>query len=73
MKENLIPLRRSATLKQLRALAAVVQHGTYTAAARELHVTPPAVSIQMGLLEDLAGLPLVERVGEQFRPTEAGQ
>ena len=72
MKEKLNDLRRAATLKQLRALTAVIKSGTYTGAAGQLNVTPPAVSIQMGLLEDLAGLPLVERVGESFRATEAG-
>ncbi|MBT6387066.1 MAG: LysR family transcriptional regulator [Alphaproteobacteria bacterium] len=72
MKENLNHYRRSATMKQFRALEAVIQNGTYTAAANQLNVTPPAVSIQMGLLEDMAGMPLVERVGDQFKATEAG-
>ncbi|MBT5917007.1 MAG: LysR family transcriptional regulator, partial [Alphaproteobacteria bacterium] len=73
MKENLNKLFRAVTLKQLRALAAVVQHGTYTAAARNLHVTPPAISIQMGLLEAMAGMPLVERSGDHYLATQAGQ
>jgi LysR family transcriptional regulator, low CO2-responsive transcriptional regulator len=73
MKEKLNDLHRSGTLKQLRALTAVVRTGTYTAAAKQLHVTPPAVSIQMGLLEDYAGLPLVERAGDRYIATEAGR
>jgi LysR family transcriptional regulator, low CO2-responsive transcriptional regulator len=73
MKEKFNDLPRAATLKQLRAFAAVIRHGTYTAAAEKLFVTPPAVSIQLGLLEDLAGLPLFERVGETYRATGAGE
>jgi LysR family transcriptional regulator, low CO2-responsive transcriptional regulator len=73
MKENLNDLFRAVTLKQLRALSAVVKHGTYTAAARNLHVTPPAISIQMGLLEEMTGLPLVERSGDRYVATQAGE
>jgi DNA-binding transcriptional LysR family regulator len=64
---------RSLTLKQLRALAAVVRTGSVTGAARELAVTPPAVTAQVQLLERLAGLPVVERTGQSIRPTAAGR
>jgi LysR family transcriptional regulator, low CO2-responsive transcriptional regulator len=73
MKEKLNDLHRGVTLKQFRALTAVVRTGTYTAAAKQLHVTPPAISIQMGLLEDMAGMPLVERASDRFIATEAGR
>jgi LysR family transcriptional regulator for metE and metH len=63
---------RNATLKQLRVLAAVVKTGSVTAAAQRLNVSPPAVTLQMQLLQDLAGLPLVERLGNSTTPTEAG-
>lgn len=43
---------RSITLKQLRALSAIVETGSITAAAGALHVTPPAVSTQLKSLEE---------------------
>jgi len=46
-----MPNRKSITLKQLRALAAIVDAGSITAAANILHVTPPAVSTQLKALE----------------------
>src|SRR5512132_1213027 len=64
---------RNVTLKQLRALAAVVRTGSMTAAARELHVTAPAVTLQLRLLEESAGLPLLDRTSDGFRLTEAGR
>ena len=64
---------RRVTLKQLRALAAVVESGTLASAAQALHVTPPAVALQMRLLEETAGMPLVERTNEGLRATDCGQ
>src|SRR5262245_5525889 len=48
-------------LAQLRALDAVVSHGTFDAAARALHVTPSAVSQRIKALEAQAGRVLVRR------------
>ncbi len=73
MKEKLSPALRRITLKQLRALAAVTSAGTVSGAARALHVTPPAVALQLRLLEEAAGLPLVERAERGLRPTAAGR
>ncbi|MEZ5841605.1 MAG: LysR family transcriptional regulator [Hyphomicrobiales bacterium] len=64
---------RTVTLKQLRALQAVVDTGTVTGAASILNVTPPAVTTQIRLLEESAGMPLLQRVGDRFRPTDAGR
>lgn len=64
---------RSITLKQLRALAAVVSTGSVTAAAKLLSVTPPAVTQQMQLLESIVGIPIVERIDQSIRPTAAGR
>jgi len=63
---------RDATLKQLRAFAAVARHRSFTEAARELHLTQPAVSMQVKALEGLAGMPLVERAGREVAVTPAG-
>jgi LysR family transcriptional regulator for metE and metH len=63
---------RNVTLKQLRVLAAVVRTGSVTAAAQRLNVSPPAVTLQMQLLQDQAGLPLVERNAAHTAATDAG-
>ncbi|MFZ5608741.1 MAG: LysR substrate-binding domain-containing protein [Pseudomonadota bacterium] len=64
---------RHVTLKQLRALAGVLRCGTLSEAARQLRVTPPAVSLQLRLLEESVGLPLIDRTGDGPRPTQAGK
>jgi LysR family transcriptional regulator for metE and metH len=61
------------TLKQLRAFAAVARLGTIAAASQELHVTPPAVGQQLRSLEQMVGLPLVDRTEQGFLPTAAGR
>jgi DNA-binding transcriptional LysR family regulator len=63
---------RDATVKQLRTFAAVARHRSFTHAARELHLTQPAVSMQVKALERLAALPLLERVGREVALTDAG-
>lgn len=63
---------RNATLRQLRVFAAVARHGSFTRAARELHLTQPAVSQQVKLLEEQAGLALIEQVGRKIHLTAAG-
>ncbi len=62
------------TLRQLRALRAVVAKGTLTAAAHDLGLSPPAIHGQIRTLEDLMGGPLVQK-GEHgaFVPTAEGQ
>lgn len=72
MKEKLSPALHRVTLRQLRALAAVVDAGTITRAAEALHVTAPAVTQQLQKLEACAGMPLFERTPEGIRATEAG-
>jgi len=62
-----------ATLRQLRALAATIRSGSVTAAAQEMNVTPPAVSLQLKQLEELAGIALLDRVENGMRATGAGR
>ena len=65
---------KGLTRKQLRALAATVQRGSVSGAATVLHVTPPAISVQLKLLEETVGAPLFRRAGDApFAPTEIGQ
>ena len=72
MKEKLYPWLKQITLKQIRGFRAVVETGTVSAAARELHLTTPAVSLQLKDLEKAVGLPLLERNSTGLIPTEAG-
>ncbi|MFY0409856.1 LysR family transcriptional regulator ArgP [Solicola sp. PLA-1-18] len=57
---------------RLDALAAVVRTGTFDAAARELHVTPSAVSQRVKALEGSVGQVLVSRA-KPCTPTAAGE
>lgn len=59
-------------LRHLRLLCEIAQSGSYSAAARALGYTQPAISQQMRVLERSAGTPLVTRVGRRMRLTEAG-
>lgn len=64
---------RHATLRQLNVFEAVARHLSYTRAAEELHLTQPAVSIQVKQLETHAGLPLFEQLGKKIYLTPAGR
>ncbi|MGD9483671.1 LysR family transcriptional regulator [Streptomyces sp. TRM70308] len=59
--------------RHLRVLRAVAATGSYSAAARELGCTQPAVSQQMRSLEHAVGTPLLFRTGRATRLTEAGE
>ncbi len=61
------------TLRHLRIFETVARCGTISRAAAELHLTQPAVSMQMKQLEEQVGLPLVEQVGKRMFLTEAGE
>lgn len=63
---------RQITLRQIRALAAVAHSRSVTEAAGRLGLTQPAVTLQLKNLEDLAGLPVLQRTPEGMVPTEAG-
>jgi DNA-binding transcriptional LysR family regulator len=60
-------------LVRLRALAAVAEHGSVTAAARELHYAQPSISHHLARLEADVGVPLTQRVGRRIRLTPAGE
>ena len=60
------------TLRQIEVFNAVARHQNYTRAAEELHLSQPAVSMQIRQLEEGIGLPLFEQVGKQMHLTDAG-
>jgi DNA-binding transcriptional LysR family regulator len=64
---------RSLNLDQLQTLATVVELGGFSAAARRLNLTQPAVSLQIRELESRLGLRLIERIGKRAFATAAGQ
>src|ERR1700694_2585558 len=64
---------RELTIRQLRALDAVQKNRSVTAAAKQLHLTQPAVTLQLRNLQALAGLPLIQRTSDGMLLTDAGR
>ena len=60
------------TFRQLKVFEAVARHLSFTQAAQELHLTQPAVSMQIKQLEESAGLPMFEQLGKKIYLTQAG-
>ncbi|SHF27676.1 LysR family transcriptional regulator [Streptoalloteichus hindustanus] len=60
-------------LRHLRVLREIARTGSYSAAARNLGYTQPAISQQMKALERCYGTPLVARAGRRIVFTEAGR
>ena len=60
------------TLRQLDILEAVARCGSFSRASEELHLTQPAVSMQIKQLEESLGLPLFEHIGKKIHLTQAG-
>ena len=63
---------RNLSLDQLKALETVAALRSFTAAARRLELSQPAVSTQVSELEQRLGLRLIERVGNKAFATSAG-
>ncbi|GAA2234457.1 transcriptional regulator CynR [Kitasatospora cystarginea] len=59
-------------LRHLRYLLAVAEHGNFTRAAEELHISQPTLSQQIRQLERTVGVQLLDRTGRTVRPTDAG-
>lgn len=57
---------------QLKAFIAVADQGSFSLAAASLHLTQPAISKRIALLEDTLGTHLFDRVGRQVLLTQAG-
>ncbi|MBK7592900.1 MAG: LysR family transcriptional regulator [Betaproteobacteria bacterium] len=64
---------KNASMRQLRVLVAVARHASVSRAAEELHLTPPAVSMQLKELETDIGLPLFDRIGRTVSLTMVGE
>ncbi len=64
---------KSVTFRQLRVFAEVARRLSFVRAAESLHLTPPAVTMQVKELESHVGLALFEREGRQISLTTAGE
>ncbi len=58
--------------QHLYAFVAIAEQGSFSAAADKLHLTQPAISKRIALLEDQLGTPLFDRIGRQVLLTQAG-
>jgi DNA-binding transcriptional LysR family regulator len=61
-----------ASFRQLQSLVLVARHESVSKAANALHVTQPAVSLQLRTLEDITGTALTRKVGRSIQLTAAG-
>jgi len=64
---------KNATFRQLRVFNEVARHLSFARAAENLHLTPPAVTMQVKELEGHVGMPLFERQGKQVSLTTTGE
>ncbi len=61
------------TLRQLRYFQALIEHGTFSRAAEKVHISQPALSIQIRELEASLGVTLVERASRGIVLTRLGR
>jgi DNA-binding transcriptional LysR family regulator len=63
---------KNATLRQLKVFEAVATQLSFSRAAEVLHLTQPAVSMQVQALAEQAGVALFEQIGKKIYLTAAG-
>ena len=59
----------NVTIRQLQVFASAAKHLSFARAAEELHLTQPAISMQIKELESAVGLPLFDRAGRKIALT----
>ncbi len=64
---------RGVTLRQWRAFSLVAKHRSFARAAKELHLTPSAVSLQIKEVERAVGLTLLMRNAREVTLTTTGE
>ncbi len=64
---------KDATVRQLQIFEAAARALSFSRAAQVLHLTQPAVSMQVRQLEHFAGVALFERTGRRLHLTDAGE
>jgi DNA-binding transcriptional LysR family regulator len=65
-------MMRHLDLALLQTFVAIADNGSFTQAAKQVHRTQSAVSLQMQRLEAAAGAPLFKKNGRQMETTDAG-
>ncbi|MEJ8823353.1 LysR substrate-binding domain-containing protein [Variovorax humicola] len=61
------------SFRQLRVFVEVARQGSVQGAAEALHLTPPAVSMQIKEVESQVGLPLFDRTGRRLSLSTTGE
>ncbi len=64
---------RGLTIRQLQVFVCAARHLSFARAAEELHLTQPAISMQVKELESVVGLPLFDRGGRKVSLTTPGE
>jgi DNA-binding transcriptional LysR family regulator len=64
---------KNATFRQLRVFSEVARYLSFSQAAQALHLTPPAVTMQVRELEKHVGMPLFDRSGRAVALTTVGE
>ena len=64
---------RNLTLRQIRIFLSAAKHASFTRAAEELHITAPAISMQIKEMEEDMGVILFLRENKKIALTTAGE
>jgi LysR family transcriptional regulator, low CO2-responsive transcriptional regulator len=64
---------KNITIRQLKIFESVARNLSFSRAAEDLHLTQPAVSMQIKQMEEQAGSPLFHHTGKRISLTEAGE
>ena len=62
----MIRMMKNTTFRQLQVFESISRNGTFTAAAKELFLTQPTLSMQMKKLTDTIGIPLYDQIGKKI-------
>lgn len=63
----------SLNMRHMRSFVAVADHGSFTAAAAELGITPPSLTTTIRQFEDVTGAALFDRTTRQVTLTDTGE
>lgn len=63
----------AATLRQIRSFVTAARHASFTQAAKELHLSQPALTVQIRLLEEALGVRLFDRNNRAVALTRTGR
>ncbi|MET0323550.1 MAG: LysR family transcriptional regulator [Duganella sp.] len=64
---------QNPSFRQLQSLILVARHESVSRAADAMHVTQPAISLQLRTLEEITGIALTRKVGRNIQLTAAGE